>query len=88
MYTVICGAVLRVEVNVNTLFWGIPCHRLTGELSESGAISGFDFQKMFRTAGYEMRNWIDACIGFWYARHVWLETTGLSLTNIRAVKVV
>jgi hypothetical protein len=43
---------------------------------------------MFRTAGCEMRNWIDACIRFWYVRHVWLETTGLSLMNIRAAKVL
>jgi hypothetical protein len=30
---------------------------------------------MFRSVGYEMRNWIDAWIRFWYVRRVSLETT-------------
>lgn len=45
-------------------------------------------KKMSRTVGYEMRNWIDACVRFWYVRHVSLETTGLSLVNIKAAKVL
>ena len=86
-YTAICGPVLTVGQNRNTLLWRIPFHRLAGLLSKSGALSGFDFQRMFKTAGYEM-NWIDVCIRFRYVRHVSLETTGLSLVNVRAAKVL